>query len=108
MLARAVDFTFYELPRRARIERLRHSARAALAAYGIEPLKLRFVRSSHAIFRVETLTGQRYLLKFGVRVDPGHDHGFDVEPWIGAHGTDLHLQVHWQEALARETVNARG
>ena len=94
---------FYELPRRARIERLRRAALEVLALYRLEAKELRFVPSSHAVFRITARSGQRYILKFGIHMNIGHDHGLGIGPWIGDYGTDVYLQVHWQEALCRDT-----
>jgi hypothetical protein len=61
--------TIYDLPRSARISRLRTAAKDVLQEYGIRPVKTRFISSAFPVFRVEgrPYTGgkiREYMLKF--------------------------------------------
>lgn len=78
------------LPRRAQIARMRHLARAALAAYDLPPARLTLIAHLYnTTFRVDTAPGARYVLHI-------HRSGGPTVERVGA-------ELAWLAALRRDT-----
>lgn len=94
---------FYNLPRRARIERCRRVAIAALEHWHVTPGKLRLIPALHPNFRVEDTSGGQYLLKFLFDTDlPVHER-LGIEPWYSFHSCTQDQQFEWHESLGAQT-----
>lgn len=82
--------SFAELSDRAQVGRLRAAAVEALAAYPVEPVRLRLLRHDYnTTFRLDTAGGERFAVRIGVnRRKP-----------VAA----LEAEMAWLDALARDT-----
>ncbi|HET6261194.1 MAG TPA: phosphotransferase, partial [Chloroflexia bacterium] len=93
-IARQVDSTqreFERLHRRTQIKRLRHLAEVALAAYDLPAVSVTLlVHLFNTTFRVDTATGQRYVLRI-------HRAGTPTVESVGA-------ELAWLTALRRDTT----
>lgn len=82
---------FEQLPRRTQIGRLRQLAEVALAAYDLPPARLTLLAHLfNTTFRVDTVAGQRYVLRI-------HRAGTPTIESVGA-------ELEWLAALRRDTT----
>lgn len=83
---------FYSLTNRGRATRLRGMALAALRQYDLEVRRVRLITNDlNGIFRVDTVGGERYVLRVSLPGDAGHS------------PAEIRSEMMWLEALQRDT-----
>jgi Ser/Thr protein kinase RdoA (MazF antagonist) len=90
----APETAFAELPRRTQIQRLRHLAAVALAAYDLPPARLTLLRHLfNTTFRVDTADGHRYVLRIHRSGSPTPANVASELAWLAALRRDTPLEV---------------
>ncbi len=87
-----MNTAYVDLPEQAQVHRMRQVARAALADYPIEPVRLRLLDHAYnTTFRVDTADGRRFALRINVNSPRTEANLTGEAAWLDAlaHDTDI-------------------